>query len=68
MMLRFYHAKLSMLDNVISVSEALWVILDKLVDKTTVQFQSAVWLRSAVLHYYLVGATQTQLTMQAYPR
>ncbi len=41
MMLRFSNTKLSMLYNLLSAGVALWVILDELLDKTTVQVQSA---------------------------
>jgi hypothetical protein len=41
MMLRFANTKSSMLYNLLSVGVALWVILDKLLDKTTVQGRSA---------------------------
>ncbi len=50
MMLRFSNTKLSMLYNLLIAGVALWVILDELLDKTTVQVQSAEWWRSAVLH------------------
>jgi hypothetical protein len=40
MMLRFYNTKSSMLYNLLKVDEALCFILDKLLDKTTVQGQS----------------------------
>jgi hypothetical protein len=41
MMLRFYNTKLSMLYNLLKVDEASCFILDKLLDKTTVQGLSA---------------------------
>jgi hypothetical protein len=40
MMLRFSNTKLSMLNNLLSAGIALWVILDKLLDKPTIQGQS----------------------------
>ncbi len=40
MMLRFSKTKWSMLYNLFSVGVALWIILDKLLDKTTDQGQS----------------------------
>jgi hypothetical protein len=40
-MLRFSNTKLSMLYNLLSAGVALWVILEKLLDKTTVQGGSA---------------------------
>ncbi len=40
-MLRFYNTKLSMLYNLLKVDEAWCFILDKLLDKTTVQGGSA---------------------------
>ncbi len=49
MVLRFYNTKLSMLYNLLSVDEAWCFILDKLLDKTTVQGGSAAWEQSAVL-------------------
>jgi hypothetical protein len=41
MMLRFHNTKLSMLYNLLKVDKALCFILDKLLDKTTVQGWSA---------------------------
>jgi hypothetical protein len=41
MMLRFSKTKMSMLYNLLSVGIALWVILDELLDKTTLQERSA---------------------------
>ncbi len=41
MMSRFSNTKLSMLYNLLSAGIALWVILDELIDKTTVQGRSA---------------------------
>jgi hypothetical protein len=41
MMLRFSDAKSSMLYNLLIVGIALWVVLDKLLDKTTVHGRSA---------------------------
>ncbi len=50
MMLRFYNTKFSMLYNLLKVDEAWCFILDKLLDKTTVQGWSAACGQSAVLH------------------
>jgi hypothetical protein len=41
MMLRFSNTKSSMLYNLLSAGIALWVILEELLDKTTVQKWSA---------------------------
>jgi hypothetical protein len=41
MMFRFYNTKLSMRYNLLKVNEAWCFILDELLDKTTVQGQSA---------------------------
>jgi hypothetical protein len=41
MMLRFYNTKLSMLYNLLKVDKDWCFILDELLDKTTVQGQSA---------------------------
>ena len=49
MILRFSNTKLSMLYNILNAGVALRVILDELLDKTTVQGRSAVRGRSAVL-------------------
>jgi hypothetical protein len=46
-MLRLSDTKSSMLANFLSAGVALWVILDELLDKTTVQGRDG---RSAVLH------------------
>ncbi len=51
MMLRFSNTKSSMLFKILSVGEAPWIELDKLLDKTTVQGLSASQGLSAVLHY-----------------
>ncbi len=50
MMLGYSNTKPSMLYNLLSATVALWVILDELLDKTTVQGWSAAWGQSAVLH------------------
>ena len=49
MMLKIYNTKSSMLYNLLKLDEAWCFILDELLDKTTVQGQSAAWERSAVL-------------------
>ncbi len=49
LMLRFSNTKLSMLYKLFSAGVVLRVILDELLDKTTVQGRSAVRGRSAVL-------------------
>jgi hypothetical protein len=51
MMLRFSITKSSMLYDLLSAGVALWVILDKLLDKTAVQEWSAAQGRSVVLLY-----------------
>jgi hypothetical protein len=51
MMLRFSNTKSSMLYKLLSVGKAWYFILDKLLDKKTVQGRSAVSGPSTVLHY-----------------
>jgi hypothetical protein len=51
MILRFSNTKSSMLFKILSVGEAPWVELDKLLDKTIVQGLSASRGLSAVLHW-----------------
>ena len=53
-MLRFSNTKSIMLYNLLSVGEAPWVELDKLLDKTTVQGLSTSRGLSAVLHRYIL--------------
>ncbi len=54
-MLRFSKTKSSMLYNLLSAGVALWVILDKLIDKTTDQGWIGAWGRSAAYTIVITG-------------